>query len=519
MAKILIVDDEKFSVEFLLSGIDFKALGISEVFTANDARKAVEIASLNKIDILMSDIRMPTTDGITLASEIRAVLPNCKVIFMSGFSEKEYYKSAIKLNAVAFIEKPFDIDEIKEALKKAAKDININMSDTIHHDISTILRKNLALELTREITDYDAFIKKFSLCNMHIIENSYIITGLIKFIDKNTDKNDYSQIIAHTEKKLSEFSPKEKKIDIIYSFKQDNILLFYLFSEKEAFFSKRNLTEIYKLLTENLKEQYNFIASFGQPVYGLNNAYKSYRNAVINLEAGFITGYNNPVFYIIKNEPYDFDSDTTRNIIQAIKHRDKSTVLDLLNLVLHSLSLHPCTPSIKIKTHYIYLLGKLNDEINIHINTSAQKKLDLSQQSMLINNCNTLMEIQAILYDYIDNIFAIYTNTYSPAIQKVLAYIHENYNKNDLTLTAISDYISFNTSYMCTLFKKETGKTVNSYITEYRINKAKDLLVNTNNIIEAISKEIGYSDIKHFFKTFKKHTGMSPSKYRNVFTI
>lgn len=518
MANILIVDDEEFSVEFLLNSIDFKALGITGVFTANDAETAVSTASGNKIDIIMSDIRMPGTDGLTLVSEIKAILPQCKVIFMSGFSEKEYYKSAIKLNAVAFIEKPFDIDEIKEVLEKVAADVNSINTETMQEDISTIIQKNLAIELTREITDFDSLMKKIILCNMQSTENAYIVTGLIKFSAKNADTSDYSHLLSETEKNISKLPKAVKELSIIYSFKQDNILLFHLFGEKEAYLDKHNLTIVYNLLTDSIKDEYNFISSFGQTVRGLNSVYKSYQTAVINSEAGFVIGYNKPIFCTAKNEPYSFDNDTTKIIIQATKKQDKSTVLDTINLIIHSLSLHPCTPAIKIKTHFIYLLGKINDEINVHITAAEQKELDMSNQSLLINNCNTLQEIQCVLYDYIDGIFQIYANSYSPPIQKVMAYINENYNKNDLTLTAISAYASFNTSYMCTVFKKETGKTVNQYITEYRMNKAKDLLVNTKDIIEAISKEVGYSDTKHFFKTFKKYTGMSPSKYRTKFS-
>lgn len=117
--KVLIVEDEILTREGLRMSVPWEKLGITEVFTAEDGEEGIEIASAREPDIIMTDVRMPRMDGITMAFEIRKTNKKCRFIFISSYSDKEYLKSAIKLSVVNYIEKPVEIDEIVSALKIA----------------------------------------------------------------------------------------------------------------------------------------------------------------------------------------------------------------------------------------------------------------------------------------------------------------------------------------------------------------------------------------------------------------
>ena len=93
-------------------------------------------------------------------------------------------------------------------------------------------------------------------------------------------------------------------------------------------------------------------------------------------------------------------------------------------------------------------------------------------------------------------------------------YIANSYTNELLSIKDISEHVLFSTSYVCTLFKNETGQTLNQYITDYRIEKAKELLLDHRNRIGDISKEVGYADSNYFGKIFKKQVGMTPSEFR-----
>ena len=93
-------------------------------------------------------------------------------------------------------------------------------------------------------------------------------------------------------------------------------------------------------------------------------------------------------------------------------------------------------------------------------------------------------------------------------------YISKNYMEDSLSVKNISAHVFLSASYVCTFFKNETGQTLNQYLTEYRMEKAKQLLKDGRFKISDISSRVGYSDGNYFGKSFKKYSGLSPSEYR-----
>ena len=508
MITLLIVDDEEFAISYLCKSIDFLTLGITNILKTTDSKDAIEIAKLNKVDILMTDINMPVITGIDLSTKIKSFSPDCRIIFMSGYSEKEYYKSAIKLGVSAYIEKPFNIPEICETLKENAEKIKQQKSSDINNEIfKKTVKKDITLELTKTISDYEIFRKKLSVCNLDNLEQSFIVSGLIKFIPKN-EATDYISVETLIHKSISNI----KNTNIIYAFKQDNLLLFHLFGNKE-FSTDKNLIDSFNILTEKTSENYNTISSFGMAVSGVKNAYNSYQDAVTKLEAGFIIGYNNPVIKISSAKPYTFPENYMQSIAEGINMGNMELVAEIINELFNRISQFPCTPTVNIKNRFLKIINKINDTLNI----SEEYAHIFSDTSKLIQNANTLSELKEIMNKYINNIHELNAEKHSPAVKKALSYIHQNYNSNVFRLKDIGNHTAMNTSYICTLFKNEIGDTINGYLVKYRVKKAQELLINTNETIESVAKNVGYTDSKHFFKIFKKEVGMTPSQYRKKF--
>ncbi len=106
----------------------------------------------------------------------------------------------------------------------------------------------------------------------------------------------------------------------------------------------------------------------------------------------------------------------------------------------------------------------------------------------------------------------------NPLVNRVLEYIDLNYNK-DISLKILALKLNTNANYLGGLFKEETGELFSDYLNNFRINKAKDFLVNTKIKISEISGKVGYTDLAYFFKLFKKSIGVSPKVYRQQFYI
>ena len=114
--KLLIADDELLTREGLASSIDWESLGIHQIFQADDGIRALHIAKLHEPDIILSDIRMPRMNGIEMVEKLAEVLPDTSIIFMSGYSDKEYLKAAIKLKAIDYVEKPLNPEDRKSVV-------------------------------------------------------------------------------------------------------------------------------------------------------------------------------------------------------------------------------------------------------------------------------------------------------------------------------------------------------------------------------------------------------------------
>ena len=119
--KLLIVEDEALTRDSLVQVISHSPLKdrYDELLTACDGSEGLEMALAHRPEIILTDVRMPSLRGDQMAMEIRKRLPNVCIIFMSGYSDKEYLLSAVKVNADNYLEKPLDIAELLATLEAA----------------------------------------------------------------------------------------------------------------------------------------------------------------------------------------------------------------------------------------------------------------------------------------------------------------------------------------------------------------------------------------------------------------
>lgn len=122
----------------------------------------------NKIDILITDISMPRMPGIDLAKHILALYPDCKIIFLTGYSDKEYLKAAIKLNVIDYIEKPLDYDEFEQAVRKAVSESEklnkSNKENEFDFKFLEALFKNQHIDKNALSAQYAKVLKKHKIC-------------------------------------------------------------------------------------------------------------------------------------------------------------------------------------------------------------------------------------------------------------------------------------------------------------------------------------------------------------------
>lgn len=148
------------------------------------------------------------------------------------------------------------------------------------------------------------------------------------------------------------------------------------------------------------------------------------------------------------------------------------------------------------------------------LETELHEKQDLIVDTL--NNAFTYEELHKALKEKTAQYFEDAKNSQpeNSTIFMIKDYISRNYMNDTLSVKDISGHVYLSASYVCTFFKSETGQTLNQYLTEYRMEKAKQLLSDPKYKISEISSKVGYTDGNYFGKSFKKYSGFSPSEYR-----
>ena len=154
MIKLLIVDDEENTREGLKNFVPWAELGIDDICLAGDGVAALDVFAQEDPDIILCDVRMPRMNGIEFAQNVKERKSGCKIIFLSGFSDKEYLKSAIKLGATDYIEKPVIMRELMAVIEKTVKIISDEQVRIKIAESMSGFRSNLAEKLISPDDDF-----------------------------------------------------------------------------------------------------------------------------------------------------------------------------------------------------------------------------------------------------------------------------------------------------------------------------------------------------------------------------
>lgn len=171
----------------------------------------------------------------------------------------------------------------------------------------------------------------------------------------------------------------------------------------------------------------------------------------------------------------------------------------------------------QVKDLYYKLLLSLDDSRRQLKITSTLDSVSIAEE---MEHCFTFRDLHRVLEEKTEQFFrdAATSTEENPTIFLIKDYISKHYMQETLSVKDISAHVFLSASYVCTFFKSETGKTLNQYLTEYRMERAKQLLGDSRYKITDISSKVGYSDGNYFGKSFKKYSGFSPSEYRERLT-
>lgn len=508
--KLLLVDDEKYTREGICSMLPWKEMGITHVEEADDGINALQKALEIKPDIILTDVRMPRMDGIKMAYKIREIVPHCSIIFISGYSDKEYLKSAIKLSAIDYIEKPIDLKELRATIENA---VSMLQEEEEKRRYKTELRKKLnssipvlknylALGLAEERESYGYLWEYMDIAAPGVNKDAEFITVLIKIlIDKNVSEYQLKELLQQKVLKLIEKRLSEEGFEVIMGIKDESLVIAHI-QVNPAIKHKVN-DDLTASLCSELNSMFSrpikILISAGNAVKGISNICKSYNKALAGLQ-------NELLIY---------------KLAEYLKNNDKNGCISLIKKIVQGMSSDTCktnnTPGKHAVDYYSRLMHELmrvSEEKNIAVfNRNEKGNLDRIISNFLYSN-----EIEKYLLMKVELYFnsMFYRNRKNTIAESIRKNIDDNISNPQLSLITIAKHLNMSIPYMCVVFKDEQKKTINQYITECRIEKAKEYLLNSNMKIKDIAANVGFTDCNYFIKVFRRMTGLTPMEFREL---
>ncbi|MFC5647915.1 response regulator [Paenibacillus solisilvae] len=571
MIKLMVVDDERWIREGLKQTIDWSAHGVQFIGDAEDGLKALELIEANVPDIVISDIKMPSMDGMELIEDMKKRGFDTKVIFISGFSDFVYAQKAVRLGAFDYILKPIEENVLLEIVDRCVNEITQKreirsrleeLSGRVRESMPLAKQKHLEMCLSEPIAEpelqskWDALsidlnpdrlvvlsavvhewgergmnergcsLMRYALgnlmeeilteegmrcqaCPLH--ENDFADVALIASPWMQADPVNYEDLHRGANRVIKRaHQVLGIRISIGISSAGERRKLFFAF--KEA------LTYSAEYLIHGPGGVYG-AAHMGSSSMDneheadpLHTEPKDYQLSGVNQTVSFAAGMP---YTTIKSEP--LDAAWSNRIIHALKLVDKNRLSDLLQdqmkllqeLVKQS---SPLAIRCEMNLHIDYLLSKWQELCRAK--DSSKPYTVTHQLKLQLYRCSLRDWKQSIMNVFLMKDTGAAAFGQKRTIENALRYIHDNFHLG-ISLNNVAETIYLNPSYFSRVFHEEVGETLSRYLIRIRISKAKELLEQTPLKIYEVADRVGYKDFRHFVKTFKEWEGMTPAQFRN----
>ncbi|MCG8499959.1 MAG: response regulator [Firmicutes bacterium] len=500
MYKLLIVDDDTLIRRGLKKMIDWDDVEFAG--EAYNGETAMEIVKTKDVDIVLTDIRMPESNGIELLEQIYKFNPNIETIVISAYDEFEYAKYAIKYGSINYILKPISPKELNNSIKKAKENIDNRIkqkSQNRDNDVSNLLQKVLKGYIADNSNEY-AILGQIDL------KKDHFCVCVINNFDEN-----YLHLQPELHKEIL------TKFKIIYTLRYgDKYVIIFCDIKNNDYMQFKIYDVIQKILSHKKCKMSNCTCGIGKVFVGLKKVYMSYENALEALPYTLFEDDGQVVRYsdIEKRKHLYIDTTKYEKELQVyIALGNKTEVEKIINEILSKINNKMSIGSLRVLiTNLCSILLKSNTDLSKDINDFLQK---INSTDYLLA-FNSITSIKKIIY----NIFLMTTEKCleenggkDALISKVKDFIDQNYSQS-IGLKKIADLFHVNNSYLSDLFKKTTGENINAYITCVRIQNAKKLLENEELNVSTVGEIVGYSNDVYFYKVFKRTIGMTPKEYR-----
>ena len=525
MYRIMLADDEGIVIDSLKFIIENNFPGECEIQSAKTGRSVIELAETFRPDIAFMDIRMPGINGIDAMKEIKKNNSNIVFIVLSAYDKFDYAKEAINLGVLEYINKPFDKMRIVEVLRKAMSAVDAERKtrreeleikekfETVMPIIENGLIQSLLFQQSFK-EDIDNYMNLLSISEqfgymMVIVSGSEQVGNYMKgAVPASIElQNNYSDLRLIIDDYFH---------GVIGSVMGNKLPILIPYEKGDLSYNKRTeIVEKARQMSHKLDHRFGIKFSSVRPIANLSESYSEAIAVLVRSEErvahaddvsvsceydeSYPLQYEKRLFAAVEAGQVQEATDEATRFFDWMNNSSGGTVSDIRLKVLE----------------FVLWAERLAYGRGGHVYHFSSRSEYLPEVTS-IDNPN---ELRLWFVKHIEKAVTMINSSHEDktvsAVDKAKDYIDANYSK-DLSLDDISRKFDISPYYFSKLFKNKTGVNFIDYLTNIRIERAKELLADSDASMKEICSEVGYSDPNYFSRIFKKVTGVTPTEYKEV---
>lgn len=537
MLKVFLVEDESIVREGLRDNIPWQQYGYEFVGEASDGEMALPLIQKAKPDVLLTDIKMPFMDGLSLSKLVHQEFPEMKIIIISGYDDFEYARGAILVGAEQYLLKPIT----RAALQKALAELKTKIETERE-------QKNYQEKFQSEAREYEQFSRTDFF--VKVFEGRMPVQDMYEEAAKLSLKINapcYNILLfSLQEKRTAEDRGTESEG---FARKREELLHYFIRYPENLVFrwnvntygvlikgSAAQMQELGARCLENVdrichpaEDLLDWYVALGEPVERLSLLAECYSKAnhlfayrflrpqlhVFTVETmGRIVPEKEEGGSIRDIDPAKMEAELIRDfLLQGARDEVADFVENYLLAVGEALqsamfrnylTLHVYFAAVS----YVESLGCGREELLQLLNDGGLTPEGQYDVDALPDYLCGLIERAMELRDRESD------NQSKHILKKALTYIEENYSQESLSLNSVAGEVNVSANYFSAIFSQAMQVTFVEYVTGKRMDKAKRLLRQTQMHTGEIAMEVGYKDPHYFSFVFKKTQGCTPREYR-----
>ncbi|CAM4119354.1 response regulator [Lederbergia lenta] len=516
MIKIMIVDDERIERKSLRKTICDEYQENVEIKEAENGRTAIMIAEEFRPDIIFMDIKMPGINGIEAAQKIKNRNSDTKFIMVTAFDTFEYAREVMKIGVTEYLLKPSTQEEVLTSLESVMNEVNnsrnkrreeITLIDNYRRALSIVQSKVITSLLMGEIDEggildlQDGWEQDFEKKSFAMVFDFNKEEGDVKtftdLIQRELEQSFYRSFIG---------TIGHNRLPVLIQLKRDERIDTHTIRRRALLCGRGIVASFRKRFPGN-----DVKIGIGTAYDEIESFVHSYHEAIYALTTS--TSSNSIVYYsqVVRErtEANSYPYQLENRLLEAITTGEKEECIQLFDTYFYAIE--------KYCNHSLEGIKQKLTEFNIVLN---RQMINIEQHFQTTNNylhTTNLLELhqktKEELLHVTQSIQSMYHTHKKDVIMITKEYMEKNYHK-PITLEEVGEMVHLSPHYFSKMFKIRTGRSFIDYLTDIRVERAKELMHTHEKNIKEICYAVGYNDPNYFSRVFKKMTGFSPSEYR-----